>query len=671
MSALQRTVLLATLLLLAAGPAPAQIGPGPFSSFPTQNATDGRFLAFGCPGTATFELGLSIGLAAPAGQTAFTLSFFDGETGKTDGGGKAHWDFGTRQLLYRLYADPLRTGSTASADLIGAWTGNDPNPTSGPLWTATGASMLDNDWWGVTVATSPAAQAPSGNYFYNLAIASDGTCGVGEVLASNIKVASTSPMAFLIPAFGLEAGLRQVSNDGPIIYPGTFPPPGGDFVNAPTTYDGTFVFTFLLPGDVPELRLYNGDFDHGTVGLVGAPSGTVLAPCADLDDPDTPASYAGFPFDTAGVTPEGGLLPPNPPDDSTFDIFRRGEPGDPGRVGCVRYELIDPNGVIYRDDNPSGNMEWEQFRISTPSAPDPSNADYVVSDVALPAGTWTVRIYGLDMSNLNFWFADTCSTTGDGAAFCPEPDPLLLGDTVWLDSDGDGVQDPGESGIAGVVLELLIDIGSPPVETVTTGDSSSPNWAACVAANTGLDEQGLYCFGTDEPGTYIVRVAASNFAPGGALAGLTSTTGGETQTDTLDDENVLTYDFGYRRTAAPGTGTPGYWKNHPEAWPVETITIGGVTYTKAQAIAWMDASEKGDKTLTMFRHLVAAKLNVLVGNEASCINGTIAAADLWMATYGPVGSNVKASSAAWVIGGPLATTLDRYNNGQLCAPRRG
>jgi len=670
MSALRRTVLLSTLLLLAAGSAPAQIGPGPFSSFPTQDATDGRFLAFGCPGTATFELGLTIGLATPAGQSSFTLSFFDGETGKTDGGGKAHWDFGTRQLSYRLYADPLRQGSTAPADLIGAWTGNDPNPISGPLWTATGASMLDNDWWGVTVATSSGAQAPSGNYFYNLVIESDGACGVGEVLASNIKVASTSPMAFLIPAFGLEGGLRQFLNDGPIIYPGTFPPPGNDFVNAPTTYDGTFVFTFLLPGDVPELNLYNGDFDHGTTGLVGLPSGTVLLPCADTNDADTPPDYAGFPFDTTGAVPEGGPLPTAPADDSTFDIFRRGELGDPGRVGCVRYEVIDPNGAVYEDNNPSGNEEWEQFRITTLSS-DPNYADHFVDAEALPAGTWTVRVYGLDMSNLNFWYADTCSTTGSGVAFCPEPDPLLLGDTVWFDTDGDGVQDPGEGGIAGVVLELLTDLGSPPIETVTTGDTSSPNWAACVAANTGLDEQGLYCFGTDDPGTYIVHVAASNFAPGGALAGMTSTTGGETQTDTLADTNVLTYDFGYLRTEGPGTGTPGYWKNHPEAWPVPTITIGGILYTKEEAIAVMQSATKSDKTYNMFEQLVAAKLNVLAGNDASCINATILAADLWMATYGPAGSGVKASSAAWAIGEPLATTLDRYNNGQLCAPPRG
>jgi hypothetical protein len=543
MSALQRTVLLSTLLLLAAGSAAAQIGPGPFVAFPTLNTTDGRMLAFGCPGTATFEQGVTIGLATPAGEATFTVNIFDGETGKPDGGGKPHWDFGSRQLVYRLYADPLRQGNTAPADLIGAWTGNDPNPTSGPLWTASAAAMPDNDWWGVTVSTSAEAEGPSGNFFYNLVIESDGVCGAGEVLASNIKVAATSPMAFIIPRFGLEAALRQV-HDGSIIYPGGFPPPGNDFVNAPTTYDGTFTFGFVLPGAQPDLRLFNGDFDHGTNSLVGNPSGIVLSPCFDLDDPDTPANYAGFPFATAGALPEGALLPGIPPDDNHFDLYRRGELGDPGRVGCVRYEVIDPNGVVYRDDNPSGNLEWEQFRIASQSADDPNDADYVVNEPALPAGAWTVKIYGLDMSNLNFWFAHTCSTTEDGIAACPPP-------------------------------------------------------------------------------------------------------------------------------AAPGTGTPGYWKNHSEAWPVETITIGGVVYTKAQAIALMQKATKGDKTYNMFEQLVAAKLNVLAGNEASCINGTIAAADLWMATYGPVGSNVKASSAAWAVGGPLATTLDRYNNGQLCAPSRG
>ena len=41
-----------------------------------------------------------------------------------------------------------------------------------------------------------------------------------------------------------------------------------------------------------------------------------------------------------------------------------------------------------------------------------------------------------------------------------------------------------------------------------------------------------------------------------------------------------------------------------------------------------------------------------------------------MAIYGPVGSNVAASSAAWVAGEPLHKQMDAYNNGLLCAPHR-
>jgi hypothetical protein len=73
----------------------------------------------------------------------------------------------------------------------------------------------------------------------------------------------------------------------------------------------------------------------------------------------------------------------------------------------------------------------------------------------------------------------------------------------------------------------------------------------------------------------------------------------------------------------------------------------------------------------MFSSLVPAMLNVMVGNDDSCVASTIAAANAWMATYGPVGSNVPASSDAWAVEGePLHSHLDAYNNGLLCAPHR-
>ena len=126
----------------------------------------------------------------------------------------------------------------------------------------------------------------------------------------------------------------------------------------------------------------------------------------------------------------------------------------------------------------------------------------------------------------------------------------------------------------------------------------------------------------------------------------------------------------------PGTGTPGYWKNHPDAWPQNGITIGGLWYDRDDAIALMKTPGKGDKTYDLFRHLVAAKLNVLIGNDPSCAwwetNGDM---DNWFVVYvdDRVGDHepVKAKTDAWKYwGSPYLEELDDYNNGRLCAPHR-
>jgi hypothetical protein len=129
-----------------------------------------------------------------------------------------------------------------------------------------------------------------------------------------------------------------------------------------------------------------------------------------------------------------------------------------------------------------------------------------------------------------------------------------------------------------------------------------------------------------------------------------------------------------------GTGTPGYWMNHPEAWPVDEITVGGIPYTKEEAIEIMEMPVKGDKTLTMFPALVAAMLNSRweLCNMDYCIMGVISCANKWFELY-PVESGVKANSDAWQTntllhacpgGEKLYLLLDAYNNGLLCEKSR-
>ena len=93
------------------------------------------------------------------------------------------------------------------------------------------------------------------------------------------------------------------------------------------------------------------------------------------------------------------------------------------------------------------------------------------------------------------------------------------------------------------------------------------------------------------------------------------------------------------------------------------------TYTKAQAIAWLGKVGK-DKTTTMFSSLVPAMLNILIGNDGSCVSGTIAAANTWMTAAPGRQQRRRRRAPAWVAGEPLHITMDNYNNGLLCAPHR-
>lgn len=260
----------------------------------------------------------------------------------------------------------------------------------------------------------------------------------------------------------------------------------------------------------------------------------------------------------------------------------------------------------------------------------------------------------------------TC-TTLDGnevdlswdAGIYPEPQVASIGDFVWKDSNRNGIQDAGEVGVGNVTVHLMDCAGN-------------------VLASTTTDASGHYLFSGLTSGNYNIQfVLPTGYAFSPANQGGDATKDsdadpatGLTACTTLDNgEADMSWDAGIYKRCSPGTGTPGYWKNHPEAWPVRTITIGGVVYTKAQAITWLKKSVTGDKRVTMFKALVCAKLNVLIGNEGSCVADAIVQADQWMATYGS--APVAGSSAAWQQGGnALATLLDDYNNGRLCAPHR-
>jgi hypothetical protein len=110
------------------------------------------------------------------------------------------------------------------------------------------------------------------------------------------------------------------------------------------------------------------------------------------------------------------------------------------------------------------------------------------------------------------------------------------------------------------------------------------------------------------------------------------------------------------------TYTMGYWKNHPEAWPVDELTIGGETYSKAEAIEILEAPPKGDASYILAHQLIAAKLNILNGADEGAVADVISEADSWFEAN-PIGSDPKGEAREEGIA--LAETLDDYNNGEI------
>ena len=100
-------------------------------------------------------------------------------------------------------------------------------------------------------------------------------------------------------------------------------------------------------------------------------------------------------------------------------------------------------------------------------------------------------------------------TDDDDATVSVNTTPAVIGDRVWNDVDGDGVQDAGELGIQGVTVNLLDADGN-------------------VVATTVTDANGNYRFEIGDPGTYVVE-----FAP---KSGWTFTTKDAGDDDALDSD---------------------------------------------------------------------------------------------------------------------------------------
>jgi hypothetical protein len=110
--------------------------------------------------------------------------------------------------------------------------------------------------------------------------------------------------------------------------------------------------------------------------------------------------------------------------------------------------------------------------------------------------------------------------------------------------------------------------------------------------------------------------------------------------------------------------TQGFWKNHPAAWPVTSLTLGSVSYNQAQLITILKTPVAGDASINLAHQLIAAMLNVANLSNPAPISATITDAngDLDGGII-PQGIAPSSTLGADMVGD--ASTLDSYNSGTL------
>jgi hypothetical protein len=114
----------------------------------------------------------------------------------------------------------------------------------------------------------------------------------------------------------------------------------------------------------------------------------------------------------------------------------------------------------------------------------------------------------------------------------------------------------------------------------------------------------------------------------------------------------------------------GYWKVNPNAWPVNSLTLGSQTYSETELLTLLNtrirSGRNADASLILADQLIAAKLNVANGSDPAPVSDTITHADGLLSGYtGKLPYRVRSSTAAGQAMVNDATELNNYNNGIL------
>jgi hypothetical protein len=424
---------------------------------------------------------------------------------------------------------------------------------------------------------------------------------------------------------------------------------GVDQAQPPLASGGSGLAPLGIPAypKAPQVVLYD-QYDNASV--IGTLSATFTDfPQFNSDLADDFVVPAGQTWNVQSIDADGLYLGPGPA--NSFNVFFYADNG--GLPGTQVYSAM----------NQSFSVAGSTFTVTLPSVAVLTEGTYWVEIQAnmtfLPNGAWLWRDRTVQSNQGAAW-----QNPGGGFGVCPTwalkttcipitggPDQVFrLNGTM-----GGGTPTPTPSPTASPTATPTAT-GSP---TASPSVTPSPTATASPTATPSATPSA-----TGSP--TVTPSPTATASPTATPSATPSATGSPTVTPTATPSNTPT------ATPTP-SGTPGgcvrgqgYWKNHPDQWPVTELQLGNVTYNQQELLDILREPVRGNGLLILAHQLIAAKLNIAAGADPSCIQETIAEADALIGdlVIPPIGNGYLAPRDA----APLAGILGQFNEGDMCAP---
>ena len=280
-------------------------------------------------------------------------------------------------------------------------------------------------------------------------------------------------------------------------------------------------------------------------------------------------------------------------------------------------------------------------------------------------------LLGVDITEPNIFF----QSVGDqGTNYDAESSTLTVTSTPVMLTFTSGGTDEFIIG-GSLSLTAVIDnngvflSGTYSVSGSSTDTDTGNTYGGVLAAGNVLDYGIIKTGSTIALSDYLITIDSGSLKP---LYDAVGSTGGIViahEDSTYNDSFAVNWSGGAKGDLGGISETPpieefphtiGYWKNHPEAWPVNNMTICGENLDQDELISILETPVRGDKTISMAHQLIAG---VLGGSGGTCPTLT-ADAEAWLCDHGGIGGGRK----KWDGGESLKDNLDFYNNGNGCTP---